>query len=160
MPTLDQCIVDACKAAWDESFLRGTPNRSNCSGFVKSVAQTLGVPLPAAVNADGIADTVASVAGWMQLVSGPAALHRATLGHFVLALLRGSDHRPPALHGHVGVIVGGPLDRGLYPPIWCGSLGRAQSRGDKSVGLVWNPAVRDNVEYWAYTLKVCRAPAT
>jgi hypothetical protein len=158
MSTLDQCIVDACKASWDESFLRGVPNRTNCSGFVKSVAQALAVPLPPQANADGIADTVASVAGWMQLVSGPAAQHRAAIGYFVLALLRGRDHRPPAQHGHVGVIVGGPIDRGRYPIIWCGSIGRAQSQGGSSVGQVWNPAVRDDVEYWAYTLKACREP--
>lgn len=42
MDSLDQCIVNACKNSWDKSYLAGTPNKDNCSGFVQSVAAELG----------------------------------------------------------------------------------------------------------------------
>ncbi len=155
MPNLDQCILDAAKASWDESFLKGTPNKDNCSGFVKSVATKLGVPLPATADADGIADEVS--ASWSKLKSGADAARAASTGNFVIAVLKGADHHPARHHGHVGVVVAGTLYRGLYPMLWCGSLGgQAQSQGDKSVGEVWARADRDSVEYYEYKTAVCR----
>ncbi len=154
MANLDQCLLDAAKASWGESFLKGTPNTNNCSGFVKSVAAKLGVPLPATADADGIADAVS--AGWNKLKSGLEAARSAGTGHLVLAVLKGADHNPPRHHGHVGVVVAGPLYRDAYPKLWCGSLGgQAQSQGDKSVGEVWNRADRDSVAYYEYTATVC-----
>ena len=156
MANLDQCLLDAAKTAFSESFLKGTPNKDNCSGFVKSVAAKLGVPLPATADADGIADALSS--GWSKLKSGIEAARSASTGHLVLAVLKGADHNPPRRHGHVGVVVAGALYRELYPKLWCGSLGgQAQSQGEKSVGEVWNRADRDSVAYYEYTTAVCRA---
>lgn len=156
MANLDQCLIEAAKSAWTESFLKGTPNAGNCSGFVKSIASRLGVPLPATADADGIADALSS--GWHKLASGAEAARSAETGHLVLALLKGAEHNPPRHHGHVGVVVAGPLYRDKYPKLWCGSLGgQGQSQGEKSVGEVWNRADRDNVAYYEYTTAVCRA---
>lgn len=155
MPTLDQCIVDACKASYDESFLKGMRNSDNCSGFVKSVAAKLGVPLAATSDADGIATEVA--ASWKKLPSDAEAARQAGLGNLVLAVLKGADHTPPRAHGHVGVVVTGALYRGQYPMLWCGSLGgQAKSQGDKSEGEVWSRADRDNVQYYEFNTAVCR----
>lgn len=55
MDSLDQCIVNACKNSWDKSYLAGTPNKDNCSGFVQSVAAELGVPMPRG-NANAMVD--------------------------------------------------------------------------------------------------------
>jgi hypothetical protein len=79
MADLDQCILDAAKASWGESFLKGTPNTNNCSGFVKSVAAKVGVPLPAT---------------WTKLKSGIEAARSAGTGHLVLAVLKESRPQP------------------------------------------------------------------
>jgi len=155
MANLEQCLLDAVKAAYAESFLKGTPNADNCSGFVKSVAARLGVTLPATADADGIAE-VAS--GWTEVKTGAEAAREAATGHLVLAVLKGADHTPARTHGHVGVVVTGTLYRDKYPKLWCGSLGGlAKSQGEKSVGEVWNRADRDNVKYYEFSTAVCRA---
>lgn len=154
MASADQCIVDACKSAWEGSYLPGTPNKDNCSGFVKAVAAQLGVPLPATADADGIASAVA--ASWKKVDSGEEAQRLAANGAFVLVLLKGKDHHPPRHHGHVGVVVAGELYRHKYPMMWGGSIGNAQSEGDKSVGEVWNRADRDSVQYYTFSTFACK----
>jgi len=155
MNNLEQCLLDAVKAAWSESFLKGVSNQDNCSGFVKSVAAKLGVPLPSTADADGIAD---AASGWTEVETGAEAAREAATGHLVLAVLKGTDHTPARTHGHVGVVVSGALYRDKYPKLWCGSLGGlGKSQGDKSVGEVWNRADRDNVKYYEYSSAVCRA---
>ncbi len=43
----ENTIEKTCKNSWSEQFLPGHDNAKNCSGFVKSVAARLRVPLPA-----------------------------------------------------------------------------------------------------------------
>lgn len=154
MPNLDQCIIEACKTAWDEEIVKGTKNKDNCSGFVKAVAKKLGIPLPETANADGIASEVAK--SWTQASSGTEAARLAGTGSFVLVVLKAADHTPPRNNGHVAIVVSGALYRERYPAVWGGSIGSAQSRGDKSVGEVWNRSDRDNVSYYAYATLACR----
>jgi len=52
-------------------------------------------------------------------------------------------------NGHVAIVVDGPLYKGKYPICWGGSIGGAQSQGDKSTGEVWNRADRDSAVYYA-----------
>lgn len=154
MANLDQCVRASLKSSWDEEFLSGTKNKNNCSGFVKSVALKLGVPLPATADADGI--VAALKKNWKQLNSGVEAEQQARMGVLVLAGLKGADHSPARTHGHVAVVIAGDLYKKKYPLVWGGSIGGAQSQGDKSVGEVWNRSDRDNVEYFAYTTAVCK----
>lgn len=155
MADLEHCLLDAVKAAYDESFLKGVPNADNCSGFVKSVAAKLGVPLPSTADADGIA---AAVSGWKEIKTGAEAAREAGTGNLVLAVLAGADHTPPRTHGHVAVVVTGALYHDQFPKVWCGSLGGlAKSKGTKSVGEVWGRADRDNVKYYEFSTAVCRA---
>jgi hypothetical protein len=52
-------------------------------------------------------------------------------------------------NGHVAVVVDSTtLYHGKYPYVWGGSIGEAQSQGDKSVGEVWNTKDRDKVKIW------------
>ena len=155
MPNLDQCIIDQCKASWEEAFLKGTLNKNNCSGFLKSVAGKLGVPLPATANADGLVDAISG--SWKKLADGATAAREAAAGNFVVVGLKGPDHTPARNNGHVGIVVAGPLYRGTYPMMWCGSIAQAQSQGTKSVGEVWSRADRDNVGYYEYAVAVCKA---
>ncbi|MCQ8895728.1 hypothetical protein NQT62_04630 [Limnobacter humi] len=154
MPSLDGCIIEQCNAVWDEEFLSGVKNRNNCSGFVKAVAKRLGIPLPDTATADGIAAAVES--NWTKVESGAEAARLAYAGQFVLAVLKAKDHQPKRSNGHVAIVVYGDLYRHRYPKVWGGSIGAAQSRGDKSVGEVWNNVDRDQVGYFAYGLNVCK----
>ena len=152
----DACILTNLSASWEEEFLVGTKNKNNCSGFVKSVAAKLGVPIPATANADGITAHVSQ--NWKKIDSGQAAALQAEMGVFVLAVLKGADHNPARTSGHVAVVVRGKLYKNQYPVVWGGSTGGAQSQGEKTVGEVWNRADRDNVAYYAYAGTVCGKP--
>ena len=150
--SLDNCIVKKCEESWEEQFITGTPNKKNCSGFIKSVAKKLDVPLPN-VQADGIVDTIEK--SWTKVSTGVEAAKKAAAGFFVLAGLKSSDHTRQVSQGHVVIVINGPLYRGKYPLCWGGSTGSAQSKGNKSVGEVWIPTDRDNVAYYVYRHQVC-----
>lgn len=151
---LDACIVKACERSWEEEFIALIRNKNDCSGFVKSVAQKLGVSLPA-VNADGIVDAISK--SWSKLGTGADAANKAAAGHLVLAGLKAMDHSKKASQGHVVIVISGPLYRGTYPKCWGGSTGAAQSNGNKSVGEVWNTVDRDRAGYYMYRQPVCHA---
>ncbi len=151
MDSLDQCIVNACKNSWDKSYLAGTPNKDNCSGFVQSVAAELGVPMPRG-NANAMVDGLEQ--SWTKLASGAEAAQKAAQGFLVIAGLKGRTY------GHVAVVISGPLYRQKYPMCWCGSIAGAvgQSQGLKSVGQVWNRTDRDRLNYYVYSLASCSLP--
>jgi hypothetical protein len=151
----DSCIVEKCTESWDETTSAGLVNKNNCSGFLKCVAQKLGVAMPAAANADGLIDFMKSQ-NWQALASGADAVKQANNGMFVVAGLKSGEHHPGRTHGHVGVVVGGAMYRGIYPKCWCGSIGGAQSAGTKSVGEIWNKKDRDSVVYYMYAQMVCK----
>jgi len=156
MASTDACIVEACKTAFDREYIPGTPNRNNCSGFVKEVAKALGVVLPHTANADGIVDHLS--ANWGAVASSAEAARLAGTGKLVIAGLKAADHSPARNNGHVAVVISGALYRSTYPLVWGGSTGSAQSQGTKSVGEVWNRTDRDNVKYFAYGTLLCPAP--
>lgn len=151
MDSLDQCIVNACKNSWDKSYLAGTPNKDNCSGFVQSVAAELGVPMPRG-NANAMVDGLEQ--SWTKLASGAEAAQKAAQGFLVIAGLKGRTY------GHVAVVISGPLYRQKYPMCWCGSIAGAvgQSQGLKSVGQVWNRTDRDRLNYYVYPRPVAACP--
>lgn len=117
---------------------------NDCSGFVKKVASELGQILVG--NADTLIDTFRQSFRNVETVTEVLQLVR--LNRFVVAGLKSSEHSPKRAHGHVVVIIDGPLYHGKYPKCWGGSLGSAQSDGTKSVGEVWNTRDRDNVQYF------------
>jgi hypothetical protein len=114
-------IIDVCEANWDA-------HRSDCSGFVKAVAAALAVDTFTDVdNADAIVDKLRAAASWTPLRSGDGAEAKAMAdaGQFVIGGLKGSDQLNPDQHGHVVVVVTGPLDssHGEYPTAYWGKLG-------------------------------------
>lgn len=154
MSNLDQCIIEKSKIVWDAEYIKGVKNKNNCSGFVKAVAKEVGVPLPETADANGIADLVKKK--WKNVKSGSEAAQLAGTGAFVLAVLKGSEHSPERSNGHVAIVVSGKLYKNKYPAVWGGSIGGAQSQGDKTVGEVWNTRDRDSVEYYAYGMTACK----
>lgn len=150
--SLDNCIIQKCQESWDEQFIPGTPNYKNCSGFVKSVAKKLNIPLPN-VQADGIVSEVEKT--WTKIKTGSEASKKAAMGFFVIAGLKSGDYQSQTNQGHVAIVINGPLYRDKYPLCWGRSTGNAQSKGNKSVGLVWRTDDRDNVAYYMYNKQVC-----
>jgi hypothetical protein len=144
MTTPADDLIKACQESWDEENLPGMPNSSNCSGFLRSVAHRLNKTTFGG-QADDMIQYIRN--NWTPVDTGSDAAAWAAQGALVVAGLKGSEHKPKRGHGHVAVIVPGPIYRGKYPLCWSGSTGTAQSRGTKSVGLVWAPQDRDEVTY-------------
>ena len=135
-------IRDVCARHFDA-------HKGDCSGFAKAVAQELGVPLVGDANA--IADLLAAPRdGWVRLGGGAAAA-AAAANQLVIAGLRGNLQEHPSAHGHVVVVIPGPLARGAYPMAWWGSLGGNPGQ-DKTINWAWTAADRDKVVYAAHPL--------
>jgi hypothetical protein len=130
-------VRDACEAAF-------AANQNDCSGFARSVAGQLGVPLEGLANT--IVETISSGMGWEPLEDGFAAAEAAEAGKFVIGGLRGSDQAHPSEHGHVVVVVGEPLAHEMYPSAYWGRLGGGGQK-DQTVNFAWNTDDRDNVFY-------------
>lgn len=136
-----QKVIDSCEAHWDAFS-------GDCSGFVKAVAGDFNITLTG--QADDIVDKM-NGADWNVLADGPAAKDSADAGNFVLAGLKGADHTPPRAHGHVVVVVSGPLAQGKYPTAYWGTLG-GQGKKNTTLNYAWNAADRDNVIYRSKSL--------
>lgn len=137
MPT----VVEACQANYQAHI-------GDCNGFARAVATAVGVAL--AGNADRITDVLRSAAdGWTALADGTAAAAAAANGQLVIGGLKGSEQATPDPHGHVVVVVPGPLAHDAYPTAWWGSLGGNPGQ-NKTVNWAWTAADRDNVSYAAH----------
>lgn len=131
-------IIDVCDDEWPA-------NKSDCSGFVKDVAASLGVTLSGQAN-----DIVDQIAGpnWTKLTDGKAAKKAADEGKFVIGGLKGSDQQSPSAHGHVVVVVSGPIAKDKYPTAYWGTLGGTGERS-KTTNWAWKAIDRDNVRFAA-----------
>jgi hypothetical protein len=129
-------IIEICEDEWPA-------NKSDCSGFVKDVATALGVSLSGQAN-----DIVEQISGpgWINLADGKAAKKAADEGRFVIAGLKGSDHETPSAHGHVVVVVSGPIVKEQYPTAYWGTLGGTGERA-KTINWAWKSVDRDKVKY-------------
>lgn len=131
-------ILAACRSHY-------AAHSNNCSGFVNAVTTELGHPLTG--NANTQMATLASSRDW-EAIDRATAVEAVKGNALVIAGLSSGAHNPPRNNGHIVVVVDGTLYRGIYPIVWGGSIGNAQSRGTKSVGEVWNRTDRDNVLYY------------
>jgi hypothetical protein len=128
--TPQQTIIDACEANFDAYT-------SDCSGFLKAVASALGIQMTG--MADDIVEEI-QTAPWTRLPDGIAAKTQADQGFFVVGGLQDTPH------GHVVVVVQGPLAHGLYPTAYWGRLG-ATGMKNTTINWAWNAADRDRVTY-------------
>lgn len=118
--------------------------QNDCSRFARNVASDLGVTL--AGQADDIVGTIRSGGSWESLPDGPAAAAAAAAGHLVVAGLRGNEQFRPSIHGHVVVVVPGPLARDAYPTAYWGSLAGKPGK-EKTVNFAWTVEDRDRIAY-------------
>ncbi|MEJ0020917.1 MAG: hypothetical protein WDN25_31090 [Acetobacteraceae bacterium] len=139
-------MTDPVKAACEACF---AANKGDCSAFARAVAARLDVPL--AGLADAIADVLRSGPGWTPLPDGVAAAASARDGKLVLGALKGKEQAHPNAHGHVVVVVDGPLAREAYPSAYWGSLGGTPAQ-DKTVNFAWVAEDRDRVSYAAHDI--------
>jgi hypothetical protein len=122
-------IVAACEKHWEQY-------KCDCSGFVKAVALELGVTLIGQAN-----DIVDQIGGapWVPLANGVDAAVKSGLG-LVVAGLKDNPH------GHVVVVVPGPLAHGAYPTAYWGQLGGVGKK-NATLNWAWSAADRDHVSY-------------
>ena len=130
--TPQQQIINACIAQYEQHI-------GDCSGFAKAVATALGVPLEGMAN--DIVDHI-QAAPWTILTDGVAAKNQADAGLFVIGGLKDNPH------GHVVVVVQGPIDAGnkKYPTAYWGSLAGKPGK-NQTVNWAWNKSDRDHVVY-------------
>ncbi len=136
-PVSPDQIIAICEQQWPA-------HQNDCSGFVKAVAAQLGVALNGL--ADDIVDEIQDEP-WEVLDDGPAAAQKAAQpGMFVVGGLKGSDEQQPSQHGHVVVVVPGPLAHGTCPTAYWGKLG-SSGRKATTVNWAWRAADLDQVLY-------------
>jgi hypothetical protein len=129
-PTPQQKIIDTCEANFDA-------HTSDCSGFLKAVAGSLEIAITGTAN--DIVDEI-QTAPWTVLPDGVAAKAQADQGLFVVGGLKDTPH------GHVVVVVQGPLAHGKYPTGYWGRLG-ATGMKNTTINWAWNAADSDRVTY-------------
>ena len=136
---MEDRVKEACEACFEA-------HASDCSGFARAVSDHLGVQLHGLAN--DIVDTLRGGNGWTPLRNGAAAADSAAAGKLVIGGLKGSEqtHRDP--HGHVVVVVTGPLDptHDAYPKAYWGKLG-GRGAEDQWTNWAWNEGDRDRVSY-------------
>jgi hypothetical protein len=122
-------------------------NKADCSAFVRAVSDAFGVQLTGLANQ--IVDQIRG-AGWRRLADGRAAETAADSGEFVIGGLKGTEQSVPSEHGHVVVVVSGPLDpvHHAYPMAYWGRLGGGGKK-NTPVTFAWRAADRDHVTYAA-----------
>lgn len=131
-------VINTCEAVWEA-------NKADCNAFVKAVGSNYSVALSGQAN--DIADQIAG-AGWEKITSGAKAADAAAAGKLVVGALKGSEMNPPRAHGHVVVVVQGPLDHGKYPSAYWGTLGGVGEK-NKTINYAWRAVDRDNVKFGA-----------
>jgi hypothetical protein len=139
-------MSDRVTAACDVYF---EAHKGDCSGFARAVATSLGVPLDGL--ADDIVNTIRGGGSWTPIHDGVAAAAAIRAGKFVIAGLKGGEQANPDPHGHVVVVVDGPLARGAYPSAYWGSLGGTPGR-DQTINFAWTADDRDRVSYAQHDL--------
>ena len=134
-------IIEACRKA------RAVPaNAANCNEFVITVAGRCGVTLSR--NADAIMHEIAS-SPWEQLGhDGVKAGAAAANGALVVGGM--TSHALDDAHGHVVIVVKGPLAHGKYPTAYWGSQNpRIRADGGLGTTINWSFSAkhRDRVVY-------------
>ena len=136
-------VKETCEACFDE-------HSTDCSGFACAGSNKLAVPLHGLANQ--LVDTIRGGNGWRPLRDGRAAAKSAAAGKLVIGGLKGSEQANPDPHGHVVVVVAGPLARDTYPSAYWGRLGGGGAE-DQTVNWAWRTQDRDRVSYAEHGIK-------
>lgn len=135
-------VRDACEACFDA-------HKDDCSGFARAVAASFDVELNGL--AKDIVEALRAGGEWAKLQDGVAAADSAKAGKLVLGGLRGDEQFEHSNHGHVVVVVDGPLAHGRYPSAYWGSLGGTPAKFE-TTNWAWTEHDRDRVTYAEHEL--------
>jgi hypothetical protein len=147
---------DALKTAYGASFIQGTPNSDNCSGFIKSAGHAIGFNVPNK-QADGIIEEFEKASGssdsdWEKIGTGEEALKKAVAlafaGKLVIAAATAKDYGQR--NGHVAIVLpklGGPHKA---PYVYGGGAEGARSVGDRTIREVWSPKKLGIVRFYVH----------
>ena len=135
-------IKQACTQEYDA-------HKGDCSAFVRAVGDGLKVKIQG--QADDIVKTLRAGGSWTKLPDGPTAAARAKAGKLVVAGLRGDEQAEHSNHGHVVVVVDGPLAHGQDPSAYWGSLA-GQPGKFQTINWAWTQQDRDKVTYAEHDL--------
>jgi len=130
-------VREACEACFEA-------NQHDCSGFARAVAKQVDVTLNGLAN--DIVNTLRAGGAWRALSDGIAAAASAKAGRLVIAGLRGDEQFEHSNHGHIVVVVDGPLAHGRYPSAYWGRLGGEGAKFE-TVNWAWTEHDRDRVAY-------------
>jgi hypothetical protein len=141
-----QQIINVCQANFEA-------HKFDCSGFVKAVATALQVTtFTPDDDANDIVQKLPTAGDWVALTpgDGAAAKAQADAGALVIGGLKGADQINPDQHGHVVIVVSGPLDptHHQYPTAYWGSLARHPGQAE-TINFAWRAGDRDKVAYFA-----------
>jgi hypothetical protein len=139
---MPDAVKDACEACFAD-------HANDCSGFAKAAASRLRVTLQGLAN--DIVDEVRRDAEWTRLANGVEAAREAAAGKLVIGGLRGDEQTHPDEHGHVVIVVDGPLAHDKYPSAYWGKL-HGGGKENQTVNWAWTEADRDNVTYAAHDI--------
>lgn len=145
MPNDAPKVTAECEANWEA-------NKADCNAFLRAVSNGLGRPIPAGLDANGIVEHLRGNAAYSKIgKDGSVAKTHADSGKFVIGGLKGVNHNPSRVHGHVVVVVAGPLAHSKYPTAYWGSLGGVGAKA-KTLNYAWKASDRDVVEYFSTDL--------
>jgi hypothetical protein len=144
MATANQLL----EQAYNESWVLGTPNRENCSGFVKSAGRLMGFDLP-----DGTADAILAelealaavgAGSWERVGVGTAELQAAVV-------LAGATSREYGQrNGHVALVLPKLVGPHRAPLVYGGGSAGARSAGTRSIREVWSPSRRGVLRFFVH----------
>jgi hypothetical protein len=142
MATYKELLAQAYSANY-----HGVPNEKDCSGFIISAAQAVGVHLPA-MQADGLLGYME--ANWDRLGGGDLGLKAgksaAARGAFVVVGASAAELRDT--NGHVAVLLGRTRDG--WPLVYGGARNvAARTQGEKTLNYVFRRAYHSKLRYFS-----------
>jgi hypothetical protein len=151
-PTIKDLLQEAYNAQW----IKGVPNSTNCSGFLKSLGSKMKFFVPNS-NADGIigeleeiCKTKSLVMLWEKLPDLSAAIS-AVKDQQRLVIVGATSGDYGATNGHVAILL--PVLSGAHkaPLIYGGaSSPTARSQGTKTIREVWSPSKHSKLRFFAH----------
>ena len=144
-----QKVIKSCESNWDA-------NKADCSKVCQNRGRRVeSCTIPADSNADKIVEYLETSKDWTSLPKGDGnkAKTEADGGKFVIGGMKAKDLMPAQKHGHVLVVVSGPLDptHKKYPTAYWGTLG-GEGKKKSTVNYAFRKEDRDRVEYFSRTL--------
>lgn len=133
-------------SAYRDAYRPGTPNESDCSGFVITAAAKLGLQLPN-LQADRLLDHLK--ANWELLGTGAPGLQaaREAVARRRFVVVGASSAELNDTNGHVAVLL--DRSRNGFPLVYGGGSAAARTQGEKALNYVFARQYHPVLRYYA-----------